>query len=424
LCQEEATFKGSYWAVKRLYRRLKKAKGVQPSDIAIPVETRPGEVAQVDFGYVGWLFDPDSQKRRRAWVFVMVLAHSRHMWAKVVFDQRTETWLSLHIEAFAAFGGCVETVVPDNLKAAVIRAAFSVGGETALNRSYRELARHYGFKIDPAPAYQPKKKGKVEASVRYVKSNFFVGRDGEAIDEVQRKLDRWVLEIAGLRTHGSTGLLPLEVFRTVEQKALTLLPRIPFEPIIWKEVTVRDAYVLFDGRLYSVPFRFTGQKVWVYATRSSVTIYADDERVATHERNAPGRRSTIEAHLPDGRRDFRHRDRSYWEKRADAIDPEVGIYIRDIFDSDDVLSRLGTVQKMVLLLEHVPPERARAACRRAQFFGNDDVQALRAILAKGLDKEPLPVAIIPARTPAERPRFARRISEIFSVSAEVWHEPN
>ena len=104
--------------------------------------------------------------------------------------------------------------------------------------------------------------------------------------------------------------------------------------------------------------------------------------------------------------------------------PEVGVYIREVFDSDDVLSRLGAVQVMVLLLEHLPLERARAACKRASFFGNYDVRALRGILAKGLDQEPLPVAIIPAMGPSERPRFARRISELFSPTLEVWHEPN
>jgi transposase len=424
LRQEEATFSGSYWAVKRLYRRLKKARGVQPEDIAIPVETRPGEVAQVDFGYVGWLYDPKTEKKRKAWVFVLVLGYSRHMWAKVVFDQRTETWLSLHIEAFAALGGRVATVVPDNLKAAVIRAAFAVGGESALNRSYRELARHYGFKVDPAPAYQPKKKGKVEAGVRYVKSNFFAGRDGEPSDEVQRKLERWVLEIAGTRDHGTTGQPPIEVFRAVEQRALEPLPSIPFELVIWKHATVRDAYVFFDGRLYSAPFRLSGSKVWIRATKNTVVIYADDERVATHGRNEPGRRSTIEAHLPEGRRDLRHRNRDYWEKRADALGAEVGIYMREVFDSDDVLSRLGAVQTMVLLLERVPVDRARAACKRANFYGNYEVRGLRSILAKGLDQQPLPTAIIAANTPAGTPRFARQISELFSVPVEVLHEPH
>ena len=131
--------------------------------MAIPVETEPGEVAQVDFGEVGRLFDPETQRLRRAWAFVMVLGFSRQMVVRVVFDQKLTTWLRLHVEAFEELGGVVRTVVPDNLKAAVIRAAFGVSSSTALNRSYRELARHYGFKVDPTPPYAPQKKGKVES---------------------------------------------------------------------------------------------------------------------------------------------------------------------------------------------------------------------------------------------------------------------
>jgi hypothetical protein len=56
---EHKDFKGSLWAVKRKCRRLSKARGVQATDVVIRVETEVAEVAQVDFGYVGRLYDPD-----------------------------------------------------------------------------------------------------------------------------------------------------------------------------------------------------------------------------------------------------------------------------------------------------------------------------------------------------------------------------
>jgi transposase len=202
-------------AVKRVCLRLKRARGIQPEDVAIPVETRPGEVAQVDFGYVGRLYDPRARVMRKAWVFVLVLGYSRHMFARIVFDQTTETWLRLHVEAFEELGGVVEVVVPDNLKAAVIRAAFGVDGPTALNRSYRELARHYGFKVDPTPVRDPEKKGKVESGVKYVKRNFFRGRAGQDVDLAAAALHRWVHEIAGTAATGS----PQESFRYARSAA-------------------------------------------------------------------------------------------------------------------------------------------------------------------------------------------------------------
>jgi hypothetical protein len=76
---EHDDFQGSLSAIKRLCARLQQSVGVRAEDVAIPVQTAPGEVAQVDFGYVGRLYDPVEGRIRRAWVFVLVLGYSRHM---------------------------------------------------------------------------------------------------------------------------------------------------------------------------------------------------------------------------------------------------------------------------------------------------------------------------------------------------------
>lgn len=404
---EHTEFAGTHSSIKRLCRAIQRTRGVQPQDVAIPVETTPGEIAQVDFGYVGKLFDPSTMTLRKAWCFVMVLAYSRHMVVRVVFDQRIETWLQLHVEAFSELGGVIETVVPDNLKAAVVRAAFAIDDQSELNRSYRELARHYGFKIDPTPPYDAQKKGKVEAGVKYVKGNFFVGRQESDVEDVRRELRRWVYEIAGTREHGTTHKQPLEHFESVERAALLPLPKLAWEPVIWRRAKVhRDSHVAFDKRLYSVPWKQLGQPVWVRACVHTVAIYAEDARVATHSRRGKDYRSTVDSHLPDHRGELRHRSRAYWEERADAIGEEVGRYIRTIFDSDDVLSQLRTVQAIVTHLETFPAQRARAACQRAAHFGSYGYGTLKMILRRGLDLEPLPDP--PSDTlPQVAPRFAR-----------------
>lgn len=421
-------FNGSYYAVKRAWKKIRRERGVQPEDVAIPVETAAGEVAQVDFGYLGKLYDPTEGVLRKAWVFVMVLAYSRHMVVRIVFDQTVKTWLRLHVEAFAELGGVVATVVPDNLKAAVIRAAFGADGVCTLNRSYRELARYYGFKVDPTPPRAPKKKGKVESGVKYVKGNFFSGRDGADVEEVRREAARWVREIAGTREHGTTGEQPLEVFEAVERAALSPLPRAPFEPVEWKEALVHtDTHFLFDRRLYSVPWRFIGKRVWVRATAQAVTAYFDDVRLATHDRRGKGKRSTIEEHLPPERAALRHRSRAFWEERADRLGEEVGVYIREVFDSDDVLSTLRGVQAIVTHLERFPRERAVAACRRARFYGNYTYPGIKNILLRGLDLQPLPLPVNPAMPPEpgqQQLRFARSAKELLQSLKEDSHEPN
>ncbi len=138
-------FRGSIGAVKRLVARLQRERGPRQEDVAIPVITGAAEIAQVDFGYVGQLWDPASGRLGKAWVFVMVLAHSRHQFARVAFDQRTETWISLHEQAFASFGGVPRTVVPDNLKAAVLQSAFGPSDPSpALNRSALRASTNLG----------------------------------------------------------------------------------------------------------------------------------------------------------------------------------------------------------------------------------------------------------------------------------------
>jgi len=400
-------------AVKRVCVRLKRARGVQPEDVAIPVETRPGEVAQVDFGYVGRLYDPRARVMRKAWVFVMVLGYSRHMFARIVFDQTTETWLRLHVEAFEELGGVVEVVVPDNLKAAVIRAAFGIDGGTALNRSYRELARHCNFKVDPTPIYDPGKKGKVESGVKYVKRNFFKSRAGGDADLVAAELQRWVYEIAGTREHGTTHRRPLEVFRELEQAVLQPLPGRRFEPVVWKEATVhRDSHVIFDKRLYSVPWKLIEKVVWVRASASTVAIFWDDARVATHDRRGPGHRSTVDAHLPEHRADLRHRSRSYWEERASRVGPDTGRFVHEVFDSDDVLYMLRAVQAIVTHLERFPRERAEATSRRASHFGTFSYRGVKNILVRALDFEPLPAGAALPGSPQESFRYARSAAEL------------
>jgi hypothetical protein len=142
--------------------------------------------------------------------------------------------------------------------------------------------------------------------------------------------------------------------------------------------------------LYSVPWRHIGRTVWVRATPSSVLVYADDVRVATHERRSrgAGRRSTNDSHLPDGRADLRYRSMAWWQERASRLGPSVAKYIDAVANSDDVLSKLRDVQAIVTYLEQYPRHRAQAACERADFFGNYTYRGLKRILVRGLDLAP------------------------------------
>ena len=131
--------------------------------------TIPGEVMEVDFGYLGITWDPHVRARRRTWFFSGRLHHSRRAYREVVFNQQQESFFWCHIHAFEYFGGVPQKVTPDNLKAAIIIASFE---DPLVNRAYRSLAEHYRFMISPCLPRRPEHKGGVESDVKYVKGNF------------------------------------------------------------------------------------------------------------------------------------------------------------------------------------------------------------------------------------------------------------
>jgi transposase len=420
----EAEFDGTLSAVKRACHQVRKSQGVQEGDVAIPIEVAPGQFAQVDFGYAGMLYDPERGVLCKTWAFVLTLAHSRLLAGDLVTDQKVETWLALHDQSFAELGGVPAVMVPDNLKAAVIKAAFSAEQECVLNKSYREQARHYGFQIDPTPPFSPEKKGIVESGVKYVRRNFLATLDPNTdLPTARLQFKKWRVEIANQRIHGTTKRRPQEVFDQEERGRLLPLPSQRFALVVWKRAKVhRDCHVVFEHGLYSVPWQHLGREVDIRVTGSSVTIYLNDERLCTHERVGKGQRSTIEAHLPEHRRDLRHRSREYWEFQAAGIDGVVLEYVKAVFDSDDVLSQLRTVQAIVKHLQKFPVHRAKAACARALHFANYTYRGIKDILRKALDLEPVKESATAPKPWVTKPRFARRPETQIPSPNETTHD--
>ena len=86
---KEREYSGSYSSVHRFVRRL---EPLTP-EVTVRVETRPGEEAQVDFGFAGRMIDPDTGELRKSWAFVMTLSWSRHQYVEFVFNQKVETYI-------------------------------------------------------------------------------------------------------------------------------------------------------------------------------------------------------------------------------------------------------------------------------------------------------------------------------------------
>ena len=412
LVREEG-YAGSYSSLRRFVARVEKKSPV----VYMRVETAPGEEAQVDFGYVGCLYDPSSERVRKAWVFVMTLGYSRHQYAEIVFDQKVETWVELHVRAFESLGGVVKRVVLDNLKAGIVKA---VVHDQEAQRSYRELAEHYGFLISPCRPHTPHHKGKVESGVRYVKRNALAGRKFKDIHEANAHLVEWVAEVAGTRVHGTTQQRPLMRFEK-ERAHLRALPANRYEVVTWKQVKLHpDCHVVFDYGYYSAPHRLVGEKLWIKATPHRVEVYHEFERLATHERAVHrGQRRTLGTHLPPDKLAGVLPE----PVRLRAMATEVGAFTAEFIDrllGERPLDRLRSAQGVLKLQHRFGMSRLEAACRRALAFDELRYHTVKSILNKGLDLEPV---VVPEFDTGPLPRtsqFARSAAELAPSLSRSW----
>lgn len=400
---KERGYTSSYSSVYRFVRNLEP----RTPDVTVRVETRPGEEAQVDFGYAGRMIDPETGELRKTWLFVMNLSWCRHQYPEFVFDQKVETWLRLHRNAFEFFGGAPERIVIDNLKAAIVRSCWH---EPQAQQSYRECAEHYGFLIAPCRPRTPQHKGKVEkGGIHYVKRNFLGGREPTTITQANRDVKRWALTTAGKRVHGTTKEKPLKRFE-IERAALCPLPDRPYDLAVWKQVKLhRDCHLVFEHAYYSAPFRLVGQKLWVRGGSREVQVFTSDyQLVATHDRGQrPGQRQTHLDHLPTHKVPGLVLTREACQQQAFEIGPATCEVVAGLLDHRPE-DRLRTAGRLLRLGDRFGPERLEAACARALRFDDPMYMTVKRILEQGLDLEELP-SIEP---PAPAMTFARRASEL------------
>ena len=212
---DEHGFDQKYHSVRRFVAKLNQ---VQPLPFR-RIEVAAGEEAQVDFGTGAPIVGEDG-KRRRTLVLRVVLSHSRKGYSESVFRQTTENFIRCIENAFRHFGGVPKTLVPDNLKAAVLKADWY---DPEINPKLRSFCEHYGTVVLPTKPRTPRHKGKVERGVDYVQENALKGRTFSSLQEQNDHLLCWETTIADTRIHGTTRKQVCKLFE-VERESLGKLP--------------------------------------------------------------------------------------------------------------------------------------------------------------------------------------------------------
>jgi len=374
----------SYTSLRRYVRRQGWTKPV--GTVRLP-DPPPGQVAECDFGRLGYLVDPETGRKRLVWGLLVVLAYSRHSFVWPLWYQTLEEVIAGFETAWAFFSGVPRTLVLDNFPAAVV-------GPDPLNpqlsRGFLEYSQRRGFLADPARPYHPKDKPKVERGVRYVRERFYKGGTFRDLGDVRQQARHWCLEVAGQRVHGTTRRLPLVVFREEEQAQLLPYDGEPFSVPHWRDARVHpDHHVAYDYAIYSVPDASCppGTKVELRADGELVRIYHRSVVVKVHPRQPRGGRSTDDADYPQELTAYTTRSPERAKRQARLLGLAVGVFAERLLAGTYPWSKLRQAQKLLRLGERYTPARLDAACQRALDVDLLDVRRVERILARALETE-------------------------------------
>lgn len=378
----------------RRYVRQELPAPVDPQEVVVHgPEATPGEWAEVDYGRLGPWLDPRTGNRRTLWAFVMVLAYSRHVfvWPVLKMDQRA--WLEAHVRAFQFFGGVVERLVLDNLKAGVLKPDIY---SPHLNRAYGELGLHYDVLLDPARSGHPKDKPRVERLMPFVREHLYHGREERFADLEAggRFAEQWCRDEAGVRTQRTTRRRPYEAFQQEELPVLRPLPESAWEIYVWARAKVApDCYCSVAGAYYTVPYGQLHRELDVRLSDRQVEFFDRGQVVKVHARVPKGRRSTDPADFPPDRIAFYQRTPQWCLKEAALLGPGVHAAIHELLQVH-TSAHLRQAQGILRLSDTFGGKRLNAACQRAADYGDPRYMTVKNILQAGLDGQPYQIPLV------------------------------
>lgn len=354
---------------------------------------RAGEKAFVDYsGGKPAIVDPETGVVTDVELFVMVLGASNYTYAEATLTQRIGDFVASHVRAFDYFECVPEIVVPDQLRSAV---SGPHRYDPEINRTYLEMAQHYGVAIIPARPKKPRDKAKVEAGVlvaqRWIlaclrhRTFFSLAELNEAIAELLERLNtRPFQKLEGCRR---------SAFESVDRPVMKSLPRDRYELAHWKDAKVNiDYHVDYEGRLYSVDHTLIGSEIEIRATSSTIEILINGRHHVVHRRSygPKGTAVTLEAHRPKSHRDYGAWPPSRMVSWAATIGPSAAAVVERILaDKPHPEQGYRSCMALIRTAKAYGHERTEAACGRALAIGSPTRKSVEAILKRGLDRVPL-----------------------------------
>jgi transposase len=349
---------------------------------------RAGEKLFVDFsGKRPSIVDRKTGELVAVELFVGVLGASGYTYAEATATQKSHDWLGAHERMLEYFGGSAAIWVPDQLKDAVTQ---SCRYEPGVNRTYQELASHYGAVVIPARPRKPRDKAKVEATVlvaqrwilaRLRKRRFFdLVELNAAIRELVDELNERLMQKLKVSRR--------ELWERVDRPALKPLPAARYEVSQWARCRVNiDYHVEVAGHLYSVPYQLIGQLLEARYTSTIVEVYHKGQRLDSYPRRYERGATTRSEHMPSS-----HRAHAEWTPSrlvhwAEKTGPACGRLVAGILKSrphpeQGYRACLGLMR----LGKLYGASRLEVACERAEHLRSYSYRTVKNILAASQDR--------------------------------------
>lgn len=350
---------------------------------------RAGEKLFVDYsGKKPHVVDPATGELVEVELFVAVLGASSYTYVEATRTQTIADWIGAHVRCFEFLGGVVRDVVPDQLKSGVTTACRY---EPSVQRTYEEMAQHYGTTVLPARPAHPRDKAKVERAVQVAqrwilarlrnRTFFSIAELNVAIAELRDELNA--------RTMKTYGASRRDLFERLDRPALRALPSARFTCGEWATARVNiDYHVDYAGHFYSAPHALVHEQVDVRATATTVEIFLRGARVASHARSHErGRHTTKSEHMPVAHQQHLEWSPSRFIRWAATIGPKTAELVEAILSDrphpeQGYRSCLGILR----LSKRYGDERLEAACARAVVARARSYRHVDSILKRGLDR--------------------------------------
>lgn len=332
--------------------------------------------------------DSASGKPVRASLLVAALSFSGYAFAMAFPDVKVSSRIRAYVRMLEHFGGVTKLIEVDRVHASRKNQEM----DQELGHALQEFAEHYGTAVITEPRRGRKgsaawEGGAAENAAAWL-MNALRGESFSSFDALNLRIRERMSEYNSLP--GAEGAAPRdEIFRKDEKPLLSPLPPEPYEYALWTKGRVqKNGYIVQDYMRYSVPRELAGKEVDVRLTDTSVEIFSDGRKAASHRRlyGRKGQYSTVSSHRCSKTESTGEWDEEGLLRWAGETGESARKIACSILKSHSPGNDALTACRLFLMLSKIyTPARLEEACRRAlEQGGSPDYWTVRRILSSAL----------------------------------------